>query len=345
MDGQRSHSRVATLIAIALAATACQPQITLDTTSIEAVHASVARAREALAPEDLPAIESAVDKLVAAMQSDASREGSVGLNPLALNGLPVVELPAYVARREYRLAETAAVKPAIEWPNLSLAARVLRGVSLERSLLESRRQAAKKSALFTIDQFPIADFVVMPPTDNMRIEDDKARFVASITNNGELEAWTPAFHVLITVEGEGYPRLNREFQLERLADPVMPGETQRVAFSCCSLTEEPFHNAKLRNLPANARVDVSLVSLKDVKNRPLFDTAIFSREQEERLTWLTQCESYLKAHAAEWVPTTLGDPCTPGMAEEGGAEHVPELEPVAVAKPAGSPGTVSEGAP
>lgn len=231
----------------------------------------------------------------------------------AVKGLQPEELPSFAARH---LDPEAELPVAPTFPSYSLSQRLLGTYRLELDQIEARKERALREMLATVDAFPIRDFALIPPSDDMPLTEDRARFVIEIGNTSPLSAYSPTVHVHISVPGELNPRLNTEFSIAQLDQPIDPGTSRRLAFSCCSLTEDPVRNHALRTLPANAVFEVRLVAIKDHKKRELFDPRTYSMAHEARREQLGRCIAHLEADLSAYVPYAAGDPChdTSGIA-------------------------------
>lgn len=289
--------------AIALAVGACTPTARLDTSTPARFSATVAEAAK-LAPGQAEQLQAAAKTFSDAYFAETPADG---LPPReATRGMRASDLPSFVARH---LTPSETIERKATFPDPWLAEQLSAAMSTEYQLLTERRTEASKSVMFTVDQYEIEDFVLIPPTDNLPLAEDKVRFLVTLTNHTNLDANQPTFQVRVSVDGELQPRLNRAFELAALKEPIAAGETRRIAFSCCSLATESYLNNKLRTLPSHAQIEVSLTRMLDVKQRELFDATRYSLTDHQRRMRAKACADFLDKNASTWVPGEVGDPC------------------------------------
>lgn len=305
------------LISVVLAG--CQaPQPTLDASSTEAFANTLSQV-VAGAPEE---IRSKVEQAAADLRTAylAPVAGSPDAAPAA--PVPLSALDGYAAEDVLRLH--ARYLDTGGWPDVapafdhSLRQRLIALYRMDADSLAARREKVEKKLLVSPNRLPILDFVMLPPSSKAAIEDDKARFVLKIRNDGIFPVYFPSFRVKIASPGALVPAFDRTFAMEELKPPIEPGATRELSWSCCAILSDPVANRAIKELPDGARLEVSITSAKDFAKQELLEIDTYPLADARREQHLRTCLDRLQRTNAEDL-VTLGrclSPSPPDHEEE-----------------------------
>lgn len=264
----------------------------LDATSREAMEASLVRmeaTRPGAAGDELRAAIAAVRE---GYLSDAGHHGGLA------NAVPRIALHGYDADDLVRFYRRN-VPAANPWPrgeaviDHALRHRILALYEADADMLAMRRMRVEERYLTPPDRLPILDFVMWPPSSKVSLDADRARFMVKMRNDGQFPIYGLTVRVRITAPGRVLPVFDRAFKLTELATPIEPGATRQIAFGCCAVLEDPVGNNELKDIPAQARMDVSIVSATDYAKQELLDIEHYTLADARRERHLRHCMTVL----------------------------------------------------
>lgn len=332
----RPFARHLLAASLALSLSGCHPERVVDATDLASLHASLDAMAEVAPPARREALQLARQRFAALYESSPDGEQFDEALPhwFALHGAKADDFIAFVEDQHYLINPP---EQAPLWPNPGLATRMFDQMTLERDLLIQARDRIVESGRQTVDQYPILDFTFIPPMDDMPMELDKARFLVTIRNDSGFDAYKPSFHVVIREPGSDLSVLEKDFHLTSLREPIGPGQTVRLQFTCCSLQADPFHNQLLKQLSSSATLETHLTGIRDHSNVELLLTTGYDIDDHERLQALNTCLAELQGSEATWVPPPIDQPICPTARER---EQLSEIA-AATPPPASSSSSLS----
>lgn len=188
------------------------------------------------------------------------------------------------------------------FPSPAYASRLYGQLELERVMLEEARNRIQDEGFNTINQYPILDVAFLPPREDVPVEFDEAKFLVTLRNASSFDAYRPVFEIRIFLPEDDVPVLERDFGFEKHLEPIAPGETRIFEMRCCSLASDPYHNARLKALTPDAKIEVNLKKVMNHGTQELLKTEGFAMTDYLRLGVVTQCLAEMKDSLAAWTP-------------------------------------------
>ncbi len=309
------HAVLASLIAVGLSA--CVTDARLSGASRAGFESSAKTVGASLSPSDRSRFDQAVARYLSVYYGEKPPV-DVPENlpdPTAVQGMNAAQLIVFVDR-----ALTRALPPpaATIFPDPMIAQELLEQHQHELALLREARQRILESGINPIDDYPIVDFTLIPPADDMPVSLDKARIVVRLKNNSGFDAYDPRFYVSITRGDEViYDDIARP-DADPKKDPIGPGTIAEYTIECCDVLTDPVRNADLKRGQEQLDLDIALVSMRDHRSAEILSTQGYTRFDVARIPLLESCIADIGRDPKNWVPKHIedgGDPCTGTLIE------------------------------
>jgi len=266
------------------------------------------KAIAALSAKEQKAAGAELSKALEIYLSHLKSDGRSGLDtatPLsALNGMTVEEFTRQA--RQIQDTNVPAIDP--EHP-VWINGRLVETMRMELKALESNRLALNQSGYFTLDQlqFNPPSFIA-PPDGDVKVANNRAIFAFRMSNSTGLTINKPSFDVRIEVPGEEMPVYTGRLTWSD-AIGIPDGSSRLVELTCCSILEQPYLNKRLRQLPENARISASLVSVEDFRKRNPLRTVGYTADDLARERLLGACTKDIESRMDTWTPKRAAAPC------------------------------------
>jgi len=209
--------------------------------------------------------------------------------------------------------QKAASRPQVEespierrWRNQFMVEQL----QVQRDILTARRELARYRDLFTVDQLQFADASFIPPQEGVPIGQDKAMFVATFTNEAMFNVYGVAFHVVVTDPRMKFPVVDQVIKFDAAKLPIQVGESREVQLTCCDSFADPTRNLQLRTLPADADIQMDLVSVVDFSKKNRLEKASFTSAENLKLVATENCLQDLTSRMDAWTPQNASPSCT-----------------------------------
>lgn len=298
-------------IAVALGLSACVTDVRLSGAS-EAGFMSTAKAIGAnLSAADRKGFDQAVARYLAVYYADQRPEDVPANLPdaAAVQGMNASQLVEFV---DSALRLPVVVEREPLFPNPMIAQQLLEQHRYELALLTEARERIVENGTNPVDDYPIVDYTLIPPTDDLPVSLDKARIVVRMRNASGFDAYDPRFYLAITRGDEVIFDDVVRPDADSKKDPIGPGVVAEYTFECCDVLTDPVRNADLKLEQQDLDLDLSLVSVRDHRGAEILSTQGYTRFDVARIPLLEACIADIGRNPAGWVPKGLadgGDPC------------------------------------
>jgi len=320
MEGSAKKSRMiraALLVAMAAGLAACGGEATLDASSPAKLEASLARyvggasranrTSRKQAVEIIKSIYLKGDKFAAQLPTDVPPVEI--LNRLKFSEVyrTAMKVKGWAEHGMHATAHPNLPETDIErrWRNQFLIDQL----AAQEQILEAKRDRAQYEDLFTVDQFNYTDTAFIPPQPGVPAGQDKAVFTTKFENTAGFNVYEVGFHITVKDPALRDPLVDDDFTYKAEKDPIQVGETRQIQVDCCDSYTDQTVNLGLRNLPMNASIDMTLVSVVDYSKRNRLQGAMFSEEESTRLLATKVCLADLRSRITTWTPQTADPAC------------------------------------
>lgn len=303
------RAALAALIVVGLSA--CVTDARLSGASRAGFEASAKSVGASLSPTDRSRFDQSVARYLSVYFGESRPDDAPEIlpDPTAVHGMTATQLIDFVDSALTRAPSAPA--PAI-FPNPMIAQELLEQHQHELALLNEARQRILESGINPIDDYPIVDYTLIPPADDMPVSLDKARIIVRLKNSSGFDAYDPRFYVSITRGDEViFDDIVRP-DADPKKDPIGPGTIAEYSIECCDVLSDPVRNADLKHDQEQLDVDIALVSMRDHRSAEILSTQGYTRFDVARIPLLESCIADIGRDPKNWVPKSIedgGDPC------------------------------------
>ena len=224
------------------------------------------------------------------------------------------------------------VARALDFPSPQRTALVLASYKAQAKLLEEARDDIQRTGDDSIDEYPIAKIVYVPPQTDMPPEINNAAAYFEVGNQTGFTAYNPSFRIRVDTP-QGQNVLDRTFQIDQQdqdsalaaqgpADAPAPGlrtSPVRAArgsdlitvpagsktlfrWTCCNVLHEPMLNALLLHAGNSVVVRIDPVTMKQRNGSDALKTDGFDADDSRRLVKTRLCIVEIEGNVSTWRP-------------------------------------------